>query len=57
MPTGTDLLCPRPRGVLRGAVLTLLFTGVLATAAATGSLPRQESAARQGGASGDAADG
>ncbi|MER6097193.1 S41 family peptidase [Streptomyces sp. NPDC001728] len=56
MPTGTDLLCPRPRGVFRGAVLTLLFTGVLATAAATGSLPRQEVAARQGGASGDAAD-
>ncbi|CAM5278629.1 PDZ domain-containing protein [Streptomyces tanashiensis] len=34
--------CIRPRGVVRGAVLTLVFTGVLATAAATGSLPRQE---------------
>ncbi|MFE4310876.1 S41 family peptidase [Streptomyces sp. NPDC056891] len=45
MPAGTDHLCIRPRGVLRGAVLTLVFTGVLATAAATGSLPRQESAA------------
>lgn len=44
MPAGTDHLCIRPRGVLRGAVLTLVFTGVLATAAATGSLPRQESA-------------
>lgn len=44
MPAGTDHLCIRPRGVLRGAVLTLVFTGVLATAAATGSLPRQENA-------------
>ncbi|MFG3038402.1 S41 family peptidase [Streptomyces sp. NPDC048330] len=42
MPAGTDHLCIRPRGVLRGAVLTLVFTGVLATAAATGALPRQE---------------
>ncbi|KQX52680.1 MULTISPECIES: S41 family peptidase [unclassified Streptomyces] len=57
MPTGTDLLCLRPRGVLRGAVLTLLFTGVLATAAATGSLPRQEAAAKQAGASGNATGG
>ncbi|MFC8272105.1 S41 family peptidase [Streptomyces sp. NPDC057271] len=37
-------LCLRPRGVLRGAALTLVFAGVLATAAATGSLPRQEAA-------------
>ncbi|SED26698.1 S41 family peptidase [Streptomyces sp. TLI_105] len=44
MPAGTDDLCIRPRGVLRGAVLTLVFTGVLATAAATGSLPRQDPA-------------
>ncbi|MET9673285.1 S41 family peptidase [Streptomyces sp. NPDC006482] len=44
MPGGADLLCIRPRGVLRGAVLTLVFTGVLATAAATGSLPRQDTA-------------
>ncbi|MFD4320408.1 S41 family peptidase [Streptomyces sp. NPDC058548] len=48
MPAGTDHSCIRPRGVLRGAVLTLVFTGVLATAAATGSLPRQESAGRTG---------
>ncbi|MFJ3585348.1 S41 family peptidase [Streptomyces sp. NPDC090127] len=41
MPTGPDL-CLRPRGVLRGAALTLVFAGVLATAAATGALPRQE---------------
>ncbi|KQX17304.1 peptidase S41 [Streptomyces sp. Root431] len=42
MPAGVDhRLCIRPRGVLRGAVLTLVFTGVLATAAATGALPRQ----------------
>ncbi|MFC8170340.1 S41 family peptidase [Streptomyces sp. NPDC057242] len=54
MPDGTDLLCIRPRGVLRGAVLTLVFTGVLATAAATGSLPRQEPAAKRAGASPDA---
>ncbi|MET7754044.1 S41 family peptidase [Streptomyces sp. NPDC005389] len=50
MPAGTDHLCIRPRGVLRGAVLTLVFTGVLATAAATGSLPRQESAVGRTGA-------
>ncbi|WP_411073357.1 S41 family peptidase [Streptomyces sp. cmx-4-7] len=50
MPHGTDLLCIRPRGALRGAVLTLVFTGVLATAAATGSLPRQEPAAERAGA-------
>ncbi|ALO08767.1 Putative carboxy-terminal processing protease [Streptomyces venezuelae] len=30
--------------MLRGAVLTLVFTGVLATAAATGSLPRRDAA-------------
>ncbi|MEV4425138.1 S41 family peptidase [Streptomyces sp. R-07] len=52
MPAGTDDLCIRPRGVLRGAVLTLVFTGVLATAAATGSLPRQESAVKAAGATG-----
>ncbi|WP_405713178.1 MULTISPECIES: S41 family peptidase [unclassified Streptomyces] len=32
--------CFGPRGVRRGAALTLVFAGVLATAAATGSLPR-----------------
>ncbi|MFE5300405.1 S41 family peptidase [Streptomyces sp. NPDC056632] len=37
--------CRRPRGVLRGAALTLVFAGVLGTAAATGSLPRREDAA------------
>ncbi|MFE5595589.1 S41 family peptidase [Streptomyces sp. NPDC056549] len=42
MPAGPARFCIRPRGVVRGAVLTLVFTGVLATAAATGSLPRQE---------------
>ncbi|MFE3517082.1 S41 family peptidase [Streptomyces sp. NPDC059166] len=31
-----------PRGFRRGAALTLVFAGVLATAAATGSLPRDE---------------
>ncbi|MFE1379467.1 S41 family peptidase [Streptomyces sp. NPDC058740] len=36
--------CRRPRGVLRGAALTLVFAGVLGTAAATGSLPRREHA-------------
>ncbi|MFE7582695.1 S41 family peptidase [Streptomyces gardneri] len=45
MSAGSDRhFCLRPRGVLRGAVLTLVFTGVLATAAATGSLPRQDAA-------------
>ncbi|MFC9700089.1 S41 family peptidase [Streptomyces sp. NPDC056943] len=45
MPADADhRLCIRPRGVLRGAVLTLVFTGVLATAAVTGSLPRQGAA-------------
>ncbi|WP_051494523.1 S41 family peptidase [Streptomyces exfoliatus] len=45
MLAGADhRLCIRPRGVLRGAVLTLVFTGVLATAAATGALPRQGAA-------------
>ncbi|GGT10317.1 peptidase S41 [Streptomyces tanashiensis] len=42
MPAKPAPFCIRPRGVVRGAVLTLVFTGVLATAAATGSLPRQE---------------
>ncbi|WP_435969804.1 S41 family peptidase [Streptomyces sp. Qhu_M48] len=50
MPAGTERSCIRPRGVLRGAVLTLVFTGVLATAAATGSLPRQEPAGERAGA-------
>ncbi|MFE4593664.1 S41 family peptidase [Streptomyces laurentii] len=36
--------CRRPRGVLRGAALTLVFAGVIGTAAATGSLPRRPSA-------------
>ncbi|MFD9036126.1 S41 family peptidase [Streptomyces sp. NPDC059567] len=48
MPVGPGSrpdLCLRPRGVLRGAALTLVFAGVLATAAATGLLPRQETAA------------
>ncbi|MFD7325806.1 S41 family peptidase [Streptomyces sp. NPDC059875] len=48
MPVGPGSrpdLCLRPRGVLRGAALTLVFAGVLATAAATGSLPRQETSA------------
>ncbi|GAA3915034.1 S41 family peptidase [Streptomyces gulbargensis] len=47
MPAGTDDLSPRPRGVLRGAALTLVFAGVLATAAATGALPRQEPASAE----------
>ncbi|MEV4946140.1 S41 family peptidase [Streptomyces sp. NPDC053755] len=45
MPDGPGLRpdhCLRPRGVLRGAVLTFVFAGVLATAAVTGALPRQE---------------
>lgn len=42
MPAGPAPFCIRPRGVVRGAVLTLVFAGVLATAAATGALPRQE---------------
>ncbi|MFJ4906640.1 S41 family peptidase [Streptomyces sp. NPDC093249] len=41
MSGGRGLRCVRPRGVVRGAVLTLVFTGVLATAAATGALPRE----------------
>ncbi|WP_406148510.1 S41 family peptidase [Streptomyces sp. NBC_01012] len=32
----------KPRGVCRGAALTLVFASVLATAAATGSLPRED---------------
>ncbi|MFB7518006.1 S41 family peptidase [Streptomyces sp. NPDC056144] len=54
MPAGGEGLCIRPRGVLRGAVLTLVFAGVLATAAATGVLPREESAGAEG-AGGDRA--
>ncbi|MFD8015127.1 S41 family peptidase, partial [Streptomyces sp. NPDC059762] len=42
-------LCLRPRGVVRGAVLTLVFAGVLATAAATGVLPREDEAGREPG--------
>ncbi|MFF3732616.1 S41 family peptidase [Streptomyces sp. NPDC002476] len=34
--------CFGPRGVRRGAALTLVFASVLATAAATGSLPRDK---------------
>ncbi|MFJ3904059.1 S41 family peptidase [Streptomyces sp. NPDC090025] len=34
--------CRGPRGILRGAALTLVFAGVLGTAAATGTLPRQD---------------
>ncbi|MEU1278268.1 S41 family peptidase [Streptomyces sp. NPDC005805] len=34
--------CPRPHGIRRGAALTLVFATVLATAAATGALPRDE---------------
>ncbi|MET9435261.1 S41 family peptidase [Streptomyces sp. NPDC006551] len=43
MPVGPEF-CPRPRGVFRGAVLALVFAAVLAAAAVTGSLPRQEPA-------------
>ncbi|MFE9737901.1 S41 family peptidase [Streptomyces sp. NPDC006477] len=50
MSADTGHLCIRPRGVLRGAVLTLVFAGVLATAAATGSLPRQDAAGEPAGA-------
>ncbi|MBD0708110.1 MULTISPECIES: S41 family peptidase [unclassified Streptomyces] len=57
MSDGRDLFRIRPRGVLRGAVLTLVFTGVLATAAATGALPRQHSAAGSAEAAGRAGDG
>ncbi|MER8232065.1 S41 family peptidase [Streptomyces sp. NPDC094049] len=45
MSGGRGLRCVRPRGVVRGAVLTLVFTGVLATAAATGALPRERDGA------------
>ncbi|MFE7110685.1 S41 family peptidase [Streptomyces sp. NPDC057575] len=38
MPGATQ--CFGPRGVRRGAALTLVFAGVLATGAVTGSLPR-----------------
>ncbi|WP_282697478.1 S41 family peptidase [Streptomyces sp. CC208A] len=47
MPAGPVLLCLRSRGVVRGAVLTLVFAGVLATAAATGALPREDDAGRE----------
>ncbi|MFF9502757.1 S41 family peptidase [Streptomyces sp. NPDC014656] len=47
MPAGPAPLCLRPRGVVRGAVLTLVFAGVLATGAATGALPRQDGAGRE----------
>ncbi|NML48782.1 PDZ domain-containing protein [Streptomyces sp. R302] len=47
MPAGRALLCLRPRGVVRGAVLTLVFAGVLATGAATGALPRGDDAGRE----------
>ncbi|WP_031008393.1 S41 family peptidase [Streptomyces sp. NRRL F-5727] len=47
MPDGPAPLCLRPRGVVRGAVLTLVFAGVLATAAATGALPREDEAGRE----------
>ncbi|MEU9298285.1 S41 family peptidase [Streptomyces sp. NPDC048266] len=50
MSADTGHLCIRPRGVLRGAVLTLVFAGILATAAATGSLPRQDAAGEPAGA-------
>ncbi|MER5882895.1 S41 family peptidase [Streptomyces sp. NPDC001941] len=36
------LFSVRPRRLRRGAALTLVFTGVLATAAATGALPHEE---------------
>jgi carboxyl-terminal processing protease len=36
--------CPRPRRIGRGAALTLVFVTVLATAAATGSLPHDPAA-------------
>ena len=42
MPGLTDHVTPR--GVRRGAALTLVFASVLATAAATGSLPREDDA-------------
>ncbi|MFK3729666.1 S41 family peptidase [Streptomyces sp. NPDC088090] len=47
MPAGPAPLCLRPRGVVRGAVLTLVFAGVLATGAATGALPREDGAGRE----------
>ncbi|MFJ5710308.1 S41 family peptidase [Streptomyces sp. NPDC093105] len=47
MPDGPAPFCLRPRGVVRGAVLTLVFAGVLATAAATGALPREDEAGRE----------
>ncbi|MCT9087285.1 S41 family peptidase [Streptomyces sp. ASQP_92] len=39
--SGPDL-CPRPRGVRRGAALTLVFASVLVTGAATNCLPGAE---------------
>ncbi|MEU2509810.1 S41 family peptidase [Streptomyces sp. NPDC007863] len=47
MPAGRAPLCLRPRGVVRGAVLTLVFAGVLATGAATGALPREDDSGRE----------
>ncbi|GHA71199.1 S41 family peptidase [Streptomyces termitum] len=47
MSADPDPLCPRPRGIVRGAVLTLVFAGVLATAAATGVLPREDGEGRE----------
>ncbi|MEU8544683.1 S41 family peptidase [Streptomyces sp. NPDC048717] len=44
--------CRRSRGVLRGAVLTLVFTGVIGTAAATGALPRRPAASEPPAAAG-----
>ncbi|MER7662957.1 MULTISPECIES: S41 family peptidase [unclassified Streptomyces] len=37
--------CPRPRRIRRGAALTLVFASVLATAAATNALPREDDSA------------
>ncbi len=55
MSAGPVPLCPRPRGVVRGAVLTLVFAGVLATAAATGALPRDDEPGPEARAGGDRA--
>ncbi|MEO3978158.1 S41 family peptidase [Streptomyces sp. CAU 1734] len=41
---GPDLRLPRPRRIRRGAALTLVFAAVLATGAATNTLPRDEDA-------------
>ncbi|MFF8412005.1 S41 family peptidase [Streptomyces omiyaensis] len=55
MPDRSVPLCLRPRGVVRGAVLTLVFAGVLATGAATGALPRGDGAGEPRPGAGDAA--